>query len=142
MVNQERSKMQFKTITKTSRWTQPLLALLKADWPDAYQWLTDVIDDWSLTCFPQIIVALENGAIVGYYSLVEKELVKDTCGYTPWLGTLFVAPKYRGRHYSPQLIEHACQHVKQMGCAPDKVIYNEDVTPELAKKAVLQMYRE
>ena len=27
-------------------------------------------------------------------------------------------------------------------CAPDKVIYNEDVTPELAKKAVLQMYRE
>ena len=27
-------------------------------------------------------------------------------------------------------------------CAPDKVIYNEDVTPELAKKTVLQMYRE
>ena len=26
-------------------------------------------------------------------------------------------------------------------CAPDKVIYNEDVTPDLAKKAVLQMYR-
>ena len=27
-------------------------------------------------------------------------------------------------------------------CAPDKVIYNEDVTPELAQKTVLQMYRE
>jgi Tfp pilus assembly protein PilP len=26
-------------------------------------------------------------------------------------------------------------------CAPDKVIYNEDVTPDLAKKAVLQMYK-
>ena len=107
--------MQFKIITKNSKLTAELLEILQEEWPEAHGWLTDVIDDWSLTDFPQIIVATENEEIIGYYSLVAKELVKDTHCYTPWLGTLFIRKKYRGNHYSPILIENACKHVKKLG---------------------------
>ena len=107
--------MQFKTITKNSKLTAGLLGILQREWPEAHGWLIDVIDDWSLTDFPQITVATENEEIIGYYSLVAKELVKDNHNYTPWLGTLFVRERYRGNHYSPVLIENACQRVKKMG---------------------------
>lgn len=42
-------------------------------------------------------------------------VAKDNRGYSPWLGTLFVKEKYRGRHFSQVLIENACQHVKKIG---------------------------
>lgn len=107
--------MQFKIITKNSKLTNELLNILHEEWLDAYTWLNDVIEDWSLTDFPQIVVATQNKQIIGYYSLVEKELVKDNHNYTPWLGTLFVRKKYRNNHYSPRLIEDACHRVKNMG---------------------------
>ncbi len=107
--------MQFEIITKNSKLTTMLLDILQKEWSEAYGWLTDVIDDWSLTDFPQIVVATENGKIIGYYSLVAQELVKDNHNYTPWLGTLFIRKKYRGNHYSPILLENACHHIKDMG---------------------------
>ena len=107
--------MQFEIITKNSKITTDLLDILQKEWLEAYGWLTDVIDDWSLTRFPQIVVMTEKKEIIGYYSLIAKELVKNNHGYTPWLGTLFIREKYRGKHYSSVLIENACQHVKKMG---------------------------
>ena len=107
--------MKFEIITKNSKLTDELLTILQTEWPEAYVWLTDVIDDWSTTKLPQIIVATKNTQIIGYYSLVEKELIKDNLTYTPWLGTLFIRKKYRGMHYSPILIADACQRVKDMG---------------------------
>ena len=107
--------MQFEIITKNSKLTPKLLSILQKEWVEAYGWYTDVIDDCSLTDFPQIVVATENEEIMGSYSLVAKEIVKDNHNYTPWLGTLFVREKYRGNHYSPVLIENACQRVKKMG---------------------------
>ncbi len=107
--------MHFEVITKDSKLTPELLNILQNEWPEAYGWLTDVMDGWSLTDFPQIVVATENNEIIGYYSLIAKELVQDNHDYTPWLGTLFVCAKYRGNHYSPILIEDACRRVKNMG---------------------------
>lgn len=107
--------MQFKTITKNSKLTTGLLEILQKEWPEAHGWLVDVLDDWSLTGFPQIVVAMENKKIIGSYSLVAKEMIKDSHSYTPWLGTLFIREKYRGNHYSPILLENACQRVKKMG---------------------------
>ena len=52
--------MQFKTITKTSKLTTQLLDILQTEWPEAYGWFIDVIDDWSLTDFPQIVAVTEN----------------------------------------------------------------------------------
>ncbi|MBR1601384.1 MAG: hypothetical protein IJ677_07380 [Alphaproteobacteria bacterium] len=69
--------MQFKTITKTSKLTTQLLDILQTEWPEAYGWFIDVIDDWSFTDFPQIVALTENEEIIGSYSLVAKELVKD-----------------------------------------------------------------
>ena len=107
--------MHFKVITKNSKETKILLDILKDEWTDAFKWLTDVIDDWSVQKFPQIVIALENDDIIGYYSLAEKELIPDNHGYTPWLGTLFIRKKYRNLHYSPILIKDACTRVKDMG---------------------------
>ena len=106
--------MEFTAITKKSEITKALLDILKNEWQEAYVWLADVIDKWSLTDLPQIIVATENKEIIGYYSLVAHELVKNDYGYTPWLGTLFIRKKHRGNKYSPILIEDACQRVKNM----------------------------
>ncbi len=107
--------MQFEIIIKNSKLTDELLEILQKEWPEAYGWLTDVIDDWSISDFPQIVVATQNKEIIGYYSLVAKELVKDNHNYTPWLGTLFIRKKYRGNHYSSILIDDVCQRVKNMG---------------------------
>ncbi|MBE6466997.1 MAG: GNAT family N-acetyltransferase [Alphaproteobacteria bacterium] len=107
--------MQFEIIIKNSKLTDELLEILQKEWPEAYGWLTDVIDDWSISDFPQIVVATQNKEIIGYYSLVAKELVKDNHNYTPWLGTLFIREKYRGNHYSSILIDDVCQRVKNMG---------------------------
>ncbi len=107
--------MQFKVITKKSKETNDLLNILKTEWGDAFQWLTDVIDVWSQRGFPQIVVALNDGEVIGHYSLVSHELVKDDHGYTPWLGTLFVRKKYRGHNYGSILLGNACRRVKNMG---------------------------
>lgn len=107
--------MQFKAIIKESAETKILLDILQEEWNEAFHWLTDVIDEWSMQDFPQIVVATDGKEIIGYYSLVVQELIRNNHGYTPWLGTLFVRKKYRNNHYSPILLEDACQRVKNMG---------------------------
>ena len=58
--------MHFEVITKDSKLTPELLNILQNEWPEAYGWLTDVMDGWSLTDFPQIVVPTENKEIIGY----------------------------------------------------------------------------
>lgn len=107
--------MHFKVITKSSKETKILLNIIEKEWIEAYKWLTDVIDEWSEQDLPQIVLAIENNDIIGYYSLIAQELIQNNHDYTPWLGTLFIQKKYRNRHYSPILLEDACKRVQNMG---------------------------
>ena len=84
-----------------------------------------MIDYWLKDDLSQIVIATENGEIVGYYSLAEKELLKDNHDYTSWLGILFVREKHRGKHYIPILIENACPRVKNMGY--EGLLLNADI---------------
>ena len=107
--------MKFTPLLKKSSDTPHLLSILKREWPEAFKWLSDVIDEWTPNKLPQIVAAYDKAELVGYYSLVAKELIVDEVEYTPWLGTLFVIKKFRGRGYSPLIIENACHRVKKMG---------------------------
>ncbi|MBO7042273.1 MAG: GNAT family N-acetyltransferase [Alphaproteobacteria bacterium] len=107
--------MKFQAITKDSKEFTRLLNLLKTQWAEAVEWFCDIEGGWKTEDLPQIVVAIQDGEIVGEYSLVRHELLKDNFGFTPWIGTLFVAEKYRGQGYSKKLLLNTFEKIQKMG---------------------------
>jgi len=87
---------------------QTLTDYFKSDWPEpAFQFFTGVLNeifsgDKEL---PKCYMMLKNDNIIGYYQLVEQELVirKDL---SPWITTLFIDEQERGQRLGSELLEH------------------------------------
>ena len=105
--------MKFQAITKNSENFMRLVNLIQEQWPSAVGWFRDIEYEWKTKGFPQIVVAIQDGEIVGEYSLVQHELLKDNFGFAPWIGTLFVAEKYRGQGYSKKLLINAFKKIQK-----------------------------
>jgi len=69
--------------------------------------LSAIVDEafWGNKELPQCYIMLNDERIIGYYQLVELELImrKDL---SPWITCVFIDPQERGRHLSSKLLEH------------------------------------
>lgn len=61
-----------------------------------------------------LFVMADGDNIVSFCTLTEKDCIDDESLF-PWIGFVFTAPAYRGRRYSGQLIEFACNKAKRQG---------------------------
>jgi len=62
-----------------------------------------------------VITATDNGSIVGYCTLTEKDELPDEYDFTPFIGFVFVSENFRGQRVSEKMIECACDNARELG---------------------------
>ena len=64
--------------------------------------------DWE-----RVIVATDNGSIMGYCTLAERDELPDKYDFLPFIGFMFVDEKYRGNRVSEKMIECSCRYANK-----------------------------
>ncbi len=77
--------------------------------------LSDMVEKMKsrVNAFPYTFVALEGETPIGTVTLYENDLKGEA--FTPWMGSLVVAPEYRGVGYGRALIAYICGFARGMG---------------------------
>ena len=66
--------------------------------------------DWE-----RVIAAVENGRVAGYCTFTEKDELPEGCGFSPFIGFVFVDEQYRGRRISEKMIRQALAYAGTVG---------------------------
>lgn len=93
-----------------------MLESLENHWPACMPWIKKHMEQVMATKgpLPDAYIAVENGAVVGGYTLAIKTILySEKKGL--WIATLYVDPAYRGQHLSPQIIAHARRRGGELG---------------------------
>lgn len=93
-----------------------MLDSLRNHWPACMPWIKKHMEAVmnTDTPIPDAFVAVENGKIIGGYTLAIKTILyTETEGL--WIATLYMDPAFRGKHLSPILIEHARMRGGELG---------------------------
>lgn len=93
-----------------------MLDSLEAHWPACMPWIKKHMQTVLETKgpIPDAYIAVENGKIVGGYTLAIKTILYgEEKGL--WIATLYVDPAFRGKHLSPILIAHARRRGGELG---------------------------
>jgi GNAT superfamily N-acetyltransferase len=95
---------------------QSLMSYVEDNWRAVYQPFAGTVDQvfWSYKKFPKCYLILKNSSIIGFYQLIERELIirKDL---TPWITCLFVDERERGRRLGARLLEHGRKAAGKLG---------------------------
>lgn len=63
----------------------------------------------------RVFVACEEGKVVGFCTLVEKDELPDSYDFSPFIGFVFVDEKYRGKRISEKLINSLSDYAYELG---------------------------
>lgn len=66
-------------------------------------------------CWERVFAAHENGKVIGFCTLTQKDELPEIYGYTPFIGFVFVDEPYRGKRISEDMIRHAVAYVHTLG---------------------------
>ena len=58
---------------------------------------------------------VENGEVVGFCTLTEKDELPEKYGFAPFIGFVFVDEKFRGKRLSQLLINNAISYARELG---------------------------
>ena len=70
-----------------------------------------------------LFIMADGEKLVSFCTLTSRDCIKDDDLF-PWVGFVFTAPEYRGKRYSSEVIEAACQKALRQGF--DKVYLATD----------------
>ena len=65
---------------------------------------------------PRVFVICVDSFPVGMVSIKENDM-RSRSDLSPWLSALYIMPEYRNRGLGERLIEHAREHIRQLGAA-------------------------
>lgn len=63
----------------------------------------------------RVFCTVENGKVVGFCTLAEKDELPEKYDFTPFIGFVFVDEKYRGKRLSQLLINNAISYARELG---------------------------
>lgn len=63
----------------------------------------------------RVIIACDNGKVVGYCTITERDELPDAYGYSSFIGFLFVDENSRGCRISEQMINMASDYAQKLG---------------------------
>lgn len=63
----------------------------------------------------RVIVAVEEGCILAYCTLTERDELPDEYSFSPFIGFVFVDENHRGKRLSGQLIASALRYAASLG---------------------------
>lgn len=67
-------------------------------------------NEWERVC-----VACINGEVAGFSTFTEKDELSEQYDFTPFIGFVFVAEKYRGKRLSEMMIQGIISYAKELG---------------------------
>ena len=70
----------------------------------------NAFQDWE-----RVVVAVENGTVVGYCTFTETDELPEEYGYSPFIGFVFVDERHRGRRISEKMIQQVLSYAKSIG---------------------------
>ena len=107
--------MQFYTMNKEHfLWDKTISYAERSSWK-AGPYLADIMRSGQLSDIERIIIACEDGEIIGFCTLAEKDELPDSFAYTPFIGFIFVDEKARGKRISEKLIYTASEYALSIG---------------------------
>jgi GNAT superfamily N-acetyltransferase len=109
-----------------------LAEYVKAQWPKVQNVVLPVIHE-SISpqgSLPLTFLLLKGGALIGFYQLIEHELVATRKELSPWIAPLFIDQRERGNAFGSLLLEHARKIAGQLGygkvyLATDHILFYE-----------------
>lgn len=108
----------FPTIQKVDKDTEMAGALLEFvknfSWDEVKEHMVRVIKNWEFEEWETPFVATVDDFIVGMVTIMKSDYYPLPKIY-PWISTLFVSEKYRGRRISAKLIDFANEYAKNIG---------------------------
>ncbi|MCM1122608.1 MAG: GNAT family N-acetyltransferase [Eubacterium sp.] len=76
--------------------------------------LSQNMSDNIFTDWERVIAAIHENEIAGYCTVARQDCIPDV-PYTPYIGYMFVAEKYRGHRLSQKLISYAMSYLRTLG---------------------------
>lgn len=95
-------------------WNKTIIFAEKCSWK-AGPYLAEMMRNNSFQDPERVIVAVENGSIIGYCTFVMKDELPEDCVYSPFIGFVFVDEKSRGKRVSGKMISAASEYAKSIG---------------------------
>ena len=83
-------------------------------WLEVKDHTVRLIENWEFDQWETPFAAILNGEVVGIATLMKSDYYPLPEIY-PWVSTLFVTEKYRGKRISEELIRFANQYAKEIG---------------------------
>lgn len=97
-----------------SLWNDTIMFAEKCSWK-AGPFLAEMMWNNSFRDPERVIVAVDAGRIIGYCTFVMKDELHDDCGYSPFIGFIFVDETSRGNRVSEKMIAAASEYAKSVG---------------------------
>ena len=98
---------------KHELWAQASAYAEACSW-SAGKKLSQLMNNNGISDYERVFVALENGNIAGYCTLLKTDCIPDVL-YSPYIGFVFVGEDYRGKRISEKLCGYAFRYAKSLG---------------------------
>ena len=95
-------------------WEETLLLASECSW-NAGAYLSQKMAKNEFNEWERVFCAVENGKVVGFCTLAEKDELPITYSFTPFIGFVFVDEQYRGKRISQLLIDNAASYARELG---------------------------
>ena len=95
-------------------WDKTISFAQSCSWK-AGPYLADRMKVNSFKDWERVIVAVENEAIVGYCTLLERDELSEEYDYSPFIGFVFVDERHRGKRISEKMIQQTLSYAKSIG---------------------------
>lgn len=122
-------KIEILNVNNINEYNNFINYLKKCSWESAAEYLTETLENNELTDSEKVIVAYQNGEIVGFAALV-NETVAESFNGTPYLDYLFVDEAHRNKGIATKLVDKIIELAKEN----NKVLYLVTVSHELFYK--------
>lgn len=95
-------------------WKDTLSLAAKCSWK-AGHYLSQKMANNEFLKWERVFCAVENGKVVGFCTLTEKDELPLEYDFTPFIGFVFVDEQYRGKRLSQLLIDNAVSYARELG---------------------------
>ncbi|MCM1299150.1 MAG: GNAT family N-acetyltransferase [[Eubacterium] siraeum] len=95
-------------------WNEAISLAAKCSWK-AGSYLAEKMKNNEFAEWERVFVACDNGRLIGFCTLTEKDELPPKYKFTPFIGFVFVEERYRGKRLSEKIIECAASYARKIG---------------------------
>lgn len=95
-------------------WEKTIFCAENCSWR-AGKYLAQLMREGKFRGWEKVFAAEEEGRVIGFCTLTRYDELPENCGYSPFIGFVFVDEDFRGQRLSGKLIDSACNYAGDIG---------------------------